>query len=72
MCWDFTSICSCVDSRASSHQPAATMDLSCGGNYPPCSTSSQTPALCCRLLQVTCELCNEQFQFSEAEVMQYV
>jgi hypothetical protein len=23
-------------------------------------------------LQVTCELCNEQFQFSEAEVMQYV
>lgn len=28
---------------------------------------------CCRyFLQVTCELCNEQFQFSEAEVMQYV
>lgn len=23
-------------------------------------------------LQVTCELCNEQFQFSEADVMQYV
>lgn len=22
--------------------------------------------------QVTCELCNEQFQFSEEEVMQYV
>lgn len=23
-------------------------------------------------VEVTCELCNEQFQFSEADVMQYV